>query len=288
MKTANSLQEHLLSRTVLITGCSSGFGEATARLFLDRGWNVVATMRDPERSPDFTSHESVLVTRLDVQNRSGIDEAITQGIERFGGIDVIINNAGFGMTGIFEGIAREKAQEQFDVNVFGVMDVVRAVLPHFRSRRAGVIVNVSSGAGVFGLPMASLYTASKFALEGFSEALSYELAAVGVTVKLVEPGSAPSTGFPSRSGAERAKSKGPSDYDGYVLAMSTVFQRFRDKADDNAVTKVAEGIFTAATDGSNQLRYVLTDDIKPFVAARRETSEEKYMAFMRDFFGVTL
>src|ERR1700743_956423 len=100
MKTANSLQGHLMSRTVLITGCSSGFGEATARLFLDRGWNVVATMRDPERSPHFTPHESVLVTRLDVQNRSGIDETITQGIERFGGIDVIINNAGFGMTGI--------------------------------------------------------------------------------------------------------------------------------------------------------------------------------------------
>lgn len=273
-----------MSRTVLITGCSSGFGEATVRLFADRGWNVVATMRSPEKSSDFAQHAKIFVTRLDVQDQASIAEAISQGITRFGRIDVIVNNAGFGATGIFEGIARDKVQEQFDVNVFGVMDVVRAILPHFRSRRAGLIINVSSGVGVFGLPMGSLYTASKFALEGFSEALSYELAAIGVTIKLVEPGSAPDTGFPSRSTVERTNSAGPNDYDDYIRAMGGVFQRFRDKADDNPIAKVAEGIFAAATDRSNQLRYVLTDDIKPFVKARRETSEETYMAFMRDFF----
>src|SRR5882724_5694387 len=111
-----------MSRTVLITGCSSGFGEAAAHLFLSQGWNVVATMRRPVANPDLNRKENVLVTRLDVQDRASIDAAVTQGIERFGGIDAIVNNAGFGVTGIFEGISREKIQEQFDVNLFGVMD----------------------------------------------------------------------------------------------------------------------------------------------------------------------
>lgn len=270
-----------MTRTVLITGCSTGFGQATARLFAAHGWNVVATMRKPEAGAALAVLDNVLVTRLDVQDQASIDAAIAAGIARFGRIDALVNNAGFGLFGVFEAAPREKVQEQFDVNVFGAMDVTRAILPHFRSNKAGVIVNVSSGAGVFALPMISLYCASKFALEGFSEALSYELAALGITVKLVEPGGVTSTSFGERSGAEFGQAQSMPDYEPFLKAADTLFAGLRAARAAATSEDVAEVIFTAATDGSDQLRYVATDDIKPLVAARRETSEKEYMAFMR-------
>jgi len=155
--------------TILITGCSTGLGKTAALHFADKGWNVVATMRRPQESTHFADCPNVLVTRLDVQDSASISAAIDAGIARFGKIDALVNNAGFGLFGVFETLPIEKVKEQFDVNVFGVMDVTRAILPHFRRNKAGLILNISSGAGVFTLPALSLYCASKFALEGFSE-----------------------------------------------------------------------------------------------------------------------
>ncbi|UVF19803.1 SDR family oxidoreductase [Microvirga terrae] len=274
-----------MTRTVLITGTSTGFGEATARLFASRGWNVVATMRRPEEGAALAGLDNVLVTRLDVQDQASIDAALAAGIERFGRLDVLVNNAGFGLFGVFEGTSRDKIREQFDVNLFGLMDVTRAVLPHFRAHRAGVIVNVSSGAGVFALPMISLYCASKFALEGFSASLSYELASLGIAVKVVEPGGVTSTRFGERSGGEAARAAVPADYEPFVTAAQEVFAGLRAARADATSDEVAEVIWTAATDGSDRLRYVATDDIKPLVAARRETSEDAYLAFMRERVG---
>ena len=202
-----------MTSTVLITGCSTGFGEATARLFASRGWNVVATMRRPEAGAGLAAlGDNVLVARLDVQDPASIDAAVAQAIARFGRIDVLVNNAGFGLFGVFEAAPRDKIREQFDVNVFGVMDVTRALLPHFRANRAGTIINISSGAGIFTLPMISLYCASKFALEGFSEALSYELASLGIAVKIVEPGGVTKTSFGERSAVEAGRSADLPDY----------------------------------------------------------------------------
>jgi NAD(P)-dependent dehydrogenase (short-subunit alcohol dehydrogenase family) len=275
----------ITARTVLITGCSTGFGEATARLFAARGWNVVATMRRPEAGAGLAALDNVLVTRLDVEDRDSIAAAISAGIARFGRLDVLINNAGFGLFGVFEATPREKIQEQFDVNVFGLMDVSRAILPHFRSNRSGVIINISSGAGVFTLPMISLYCASKFALEGFSEALSYELSGLGITVKIVEPGGVTSTDFGRRSAQEAAKAAAEPDYDPFVGATIALFDRLRAARAGSTSEEVTEVIFTAATDGKDQLRYVATDDIKPLVAARRETSEAEYLRLMRGQFA---
>lgn len=272
-----------MNRTVLITGCSTGFGEATARLFASRGWNVVATMRRPEACASLAAlGDNVLVTRLDVQDPASIDAAVAEGIARFGRIDVLVNNAGFGLFGVFEAAPRDKIQEQFDVNVFGVMDVTRALLPHFRANRAGTIINISSGAGVFTLPMISLYSASKFALEGFSEALSYELASLGIAVKIVEPGGVTKTGFGERSAAEAGHSAELPDYGPFLKGAMEIFAGLRAARADSTSEEVAEVIFTAATDGTDQLRYVATDDIKPLVRARRETSEAEYMGFMRE------
>jgi NAD(P)-dependent dehydrogenase (short-subunit alcohol dehydrogenase family) len=182
---------------------------------------------------------------------------------------------------VFESTPRDKVLEQFEVNVFGVMDVTRALLPHFRANRSGVIVNVSSGAGVFTLPLISLYCASKFALEGFSEALAYELADLGIAVRIVEPGGVTSTDFGKRSGAEAAVTPPPADYAPFFAATLEVFAGLRASRANATSEEVAEVIYIAATDGTDRIRYVATEDIKPLVAARRETSEAEYIAFMR-------
>ncbi|MDB6019762.1 MAG: short-chain dehydrogenase [Pedosphaera sp.] len=273
-----------MKKTVLITGTSSGFGKAAVRHFARHGWNVIATMRQPEVEHELTGLSDVLVTRLDVENSQSITESIQAGIARFGRIDALINNAGFGLFGLFEATPPEKIQEQFAVNLFGVMNVTRAMLPHFRKNKGGLILNVSSGAGVFALPMISLYCASKFALEGFSESLSYELASQNIIVKIIEPGGVISTNFGKRSGAEAAQNATLKDYDAFVADTNAIFAGLRAArlATEEDVAKV---IFEAATDGTNQLRYVATADIEPLVQARRETSEQEYLATMRSQFS---
>lgn len=277
-----------MSQTVLITGTSSGFGEAAARLFAERGWNVVATMRNPDAGRVLAALDNVLVTRLDVEDGASIETAIAEGLARFGRIDALVNNAGYGLFSIFEGASREAVRQQFDVNLFGVMDVTRAILPHFRANRAGTIINVSSGAGVFGAPMASLYSASKFALEGFSEGLWYELASLGIKVKVIEPGGAPATGFMARMGTEGASVQVAEDYLPFLQHISQVYGGMSTTADPDAIDKVVGAIFEAATDGSDRLRYAPTDDIQPILKARRESSEEQYQALVRGFFAPQL
>ncbi|KAB8318235.1 SDR family oxidoreductase [Tolypothrix campylonemoides VB511288] len=274
-----------MRKTILITGSSSGLGKTTARLFAHQGWNVVATMRRPEEERELVQLLNVLVTRLDVQDRVSIATAIEAAIARFGQIDALLNNAGFGLFGLFEATPPEKVAEQFNVNVFGVMDVTRAILPHFRQNKGGLILNISSGAGVFTLPMLSLYSASKFALEGFSEALSYELASQNIVVKIIEPGGIGNTKFEQRSGTETVQNGAIPDYDRFVAHTNDVFASLREVrlATEEDVAKV---IYQAAIDGTNRLRYVATQDIKPMVKARRETSEDEYIAFMRTRFGV--
>lgn len=273
-------------RTVLITGASSGFGEATARRFAAAGWNVAATMRDPARSPDFSGLDSIVVPALDVTDAASIEAAVAATVARFGAIDVVVNNAGYGLFGVFEATPDDAIRAQFEVNLFGVMAVTRAVLPHFRARRAGVFVNISSGAGAFTLPAISLYSASKFALEGFSEALDYEVAGLGIAVKIVEPGGVTSTKFGERSAAE-AGGLGdlPADYAPFAAHIAEVFAKLRASRGRATQEEVAEVILTAATDGTRQMRYIATDDIKPLIAKRREASEAEYRAHMLATFG---
>src|SRR5258708_29474503 len=214
-----------MSKTILITGASSGIGKASAALFAAEGWNVIATMRRPDASLEA---DNLLVEKLDVQDLDSIQHAVDAGIARFGAIDVLLNNAGYGQYGLFEALSREDIQTQFAVNVFGVMNVIRAVLPHFRERKSGVIVNVGSAAGIFTFPMISLYCASKFALEGFSEALSYELASQGIGVKLVDPhGGVTSTRFNERSAQSAAGSDTLTDYDAFVARTNAAFAKDR-------------------------------------------------------------
>lgn len=287
---AGGVSTHLdhMRKTVLITGASSGIGKASAERFAANGWNVVATMRDPAMGQALTRLDNVLVSPLDVRDNTTIRRATAEAVERFGGIDVLLNNAGFGQYGVFEAVPREKVIEQFEVNVFGPMDVIRAVLPVMRRARRGVIINISSGAGIYTLPMISLYAASKFAIEGFSEALSFELLPLGILVKIVEPhGGVNATRFNERAVASNAVDPTLNDYGAFITRSTEAFSqmaaaRLIDAAD------VAEVVYGAATDGTDRLRYLVGNDTRGFVKARAELPDQEYVDFLRSYFREAL
>ncbi len=273
-----------MTQTVLITGASSGIGKTTAQLFAAKGWNVAATMRAPDRQAYFG--RDVLVTRLDVQDKASITAAVAMTAREFGGIDLLINNAGYGQYGLFEAIPPEKVREQFEVNVFGAMDVTRAALPHLRARKSAGIVNISSGAGLFTLPLMSLYCASKFALEGWSEALAYELASQNIFVKLIEPhGGVTQTKFVERQNGDAAlPGEDLTAYDAYVEKTRAAFAGFA-AARSISAEDVAEVIYKAATDGRPDLRYLVGNDTRGFIAAWDGLSNADYVEFMRGKFA---
>ena len=185
----------MTKKTVLITGCSSGFGKLTARKFHDEGWNVIATMRSPQKETELTELDDVLVTRLDVTDPDSIHRAVNEGIARFGTLDAVVNNAGYGGHALFEQASDASARAMFDTNVFGVMNVLRTVLPVLRQQQDGTVVNVTSMAGMMGLPNSSIYSATKHAVEGLTEAMALEYRPLNIKIKSVLPGAYPTTRF---------------------------------------------------------------------------------------------
>lgn len=232
-------------KTVLVTGASKGIGEATARLFAMKGWQVVATARKPEAIGDWARASNVAVLHLDVTDPESIQRAIDEAGRRFGSIHVLVNNAGDGLGGAVEGVTRDQLMKLFDLNLFGLIATTRAVLPMMRRQSSGVIVNVSSAAGRVGLPFLAPYCASKYAVEGLTEAMSFELAPFGIQAKLVEPGGV-------RTSFKQAWTES--------AAYDSVAARIRDRYSAGAQKAagpegVAEAIFRAATDGRSRLRY---------------------------------
>ncbi len=185
----------MTNRTVLITGCSSGFGKLAVNTFRADGWNVVATMRSPEKEAELTGLEGVLVTRLDVKDPQSIDAAFEQGAAAFGSIDAVVNNAGYGSNALFEQSPDASVRDIYETNVFGLMNVMRRALPDMRERGSGCIVNVTSMAGLMGLLGNSVYSSSKFAVEGLTEALALEYKPLGVRIVSVAPGAYLTTAF---------------------------------------------------------------------------------------------
>lgn len=270
-----------MSKTILITGASSGIGKASAIKFNSEGWNVIATMRSPQKEQELNKLDNMLITKLDVQDTTSITTTIAAGIAKFGQIDAVINNAGYGQNGIFEAISPEKIKEQFDVNVFGVMNVTRALLPHFRAQKSGMFLNISSGAGKFTLPLLSLYSASKFALEGFSEALSFELSALNIGVKIIEPGGT-STNFIAVAQEQFAYNPLLSDYDPFVAAAGKMFDALKGQTLATP-QEVANVIYTAATDGTDTLRYVIGNkDFVKRLADRQHKPDQEYIESVRN------
>jgi len=177
-----------MNKTILITGASTGIGRASALHFQQAGWNVIASMRTPAQESQLTALENVLVTRLDVTDAASIESAVSAGLARFGRIDALLNNAGYGAYGPLEATPMDKVRRQFEVNVMGLLATTQAVLPYMRRQKSGVILNVSSIGGRITFPLGTLYHGTKFAVEGLSESLHFELLPLGVRVKLIEPG----------------------------------------------------------------------------------------------------
>lgn len=249
-------------KTVLITGASTGIGKATAELFFARGWNVVATMRTPKSERE---DGRWLVTKLDVTDPASIASALKAANERFGQVDVLVNNAGYGLVGTFESMDEARVQKQFETNVFGLMRMCRALIPQFRSRGEGVLINVASMGGRLAFPFYSVYHATKWAVDGFSESLQFELAPVGIKVKLIEPG-AIKTDFYDRS-VDFIHDRSLTAYNDIVDKGMRRSNAFGAKGASPDI--VAEAIWTAATDDSSRLRYPVGSDAKGLLFTRR-------------------
>ncbi|WP_296949034.1 SDR family oxidoreductase [uncultured Massilia sp.] len=232
--------------TVLITGCSSGFGLDTATLFLERGWNVVATMRTP-RTDLLPASERLKIVALDVVDPASIQAAI----EAAGPIDVLVNNAGIGVLAALEGTSMDTAREVFETNTLGTIAMTQAVLPQFRARRAGTIVNVTSTVTLASLPLLSVYTGSKAAVNAFTESLALELAPFGVKARLVLPGRAPGTRF-GENARTRMGSAFPEPYAAYAKGVLAAVQDTTTPITQGQ--DVAEAVWRAATDPQAPMR----------------------------------
>jgi NAD(P)-dependent dehydrogenase (short-subunit alcohol dehydrogenase family) len=240
-----------MEKVVLITGASSGIGLETAKLFQAKNWRVAATMRRPEDHEDLQKIADIECFALDVTDDASIRTAIAAIADKFGRIDAVVNNAGYGLLGPFEAASDEQIRKQFETNVFGLMNVCREIIHYFREQKRGTIVNISSIGGRAALPFSSLYCSTKFAVEGFTESLQYELEPFGISVKLIEPGPI-KTDFYGRS-EDIAKKEGLTVYDGKVEP----FMEFMKKggADAPGGSVVAQAIYDAVTDGTKRLRY---------------------------------
>lgn len=266
-----------MKKTILITGASTGIGRATAEYFSAKGWNVAATMRTPSKENSLQSLSGVKLYALDVTDVHSIEKAFESTINDFGGIDVVVNNAGYGAIGIFEKSTPEQIQKQFDTNVFGAMNVIRAILPYFRGKKSGTVINVTSMGGLITFPIYSVYHGTKWALEGFSESLQYELRPFNVKIKCVEPG-AIKTDFYTRS-QDLFNKEGFDVYDDYEKTSLYNTQKAGEDAPGPEV--VAKEIFRAANDNSFKLRYPVGSQAPALLFLRRILPNSWFFAIVR-------
>ena len=270
-----------MAQTILITGASSGIGKVTAKLFHDKGWNVVATMRSPEKEEDLTALDDVLVTRLDVTDETSINEAVAAGIERFGQIDVLLNNAGYGAYGPLEALPMDKIHRQFETNVIGLVATTKAVLPHMRENGTGTIVNISSIGGQMTFPLGALYHGTKFAVEGLSESMHFELAAAGIKTKIVEPGMI-ATDFGGRS-FDFTNDETMTQYQPVVQAL---FGAWGENAQASEPIVVADVIWDAVTDGTDTLRYRAGADAVELLDNRKALDDATFIGGLKTQLGL--
>jgi NAD(P)-dependent dehydrogenase (short-subunit alcohol dehydrogenase family) len=269
-------------KTVLITGTSSGIGLATAIHFAQQGWNVAATMRNPAKAKGLESFSNVKIYSLDVTDRQSVANAVETIMRDLGSIDVLVNNAGFGTDGVFEAMSDEVIAEQFNTNVFGLMRMTRAIIPYFRAQSSGRIIQIASMGGRITFPLYSIYHSSKWAVEGFSESLQYELAPFGIQVKIVEPGAIKTEfyteGRKSIPGAELPM------YSDFVAKVDRVSQGSGNNGESPAT--VAKTVFMAATDRRNKLRYPVGKPAPLLLRLRKMLPDGWYFALIKSSYKI--
>ncbi len=266
-----------MQNTIFITGTSSGLGKATAKLFQSRGWNVIATMRNPEQEHELNGLSNVTLIKLDVTDGSAIQKTVSTILQSHS-VDVVLNNAGYGLIGPLEALTDEQILSQVQTNLLGAINVTRAFVPYFRERKSGSFINITSTFGLLGYPTCSIYNATKFAVDGFSEGLAYELAQFGIKVKVVAPGGM-QTDFAGRSLQGGM-------HDAYSQLIAKVGEGYSEeqianytKADD-----VAQIIYDAATDDKEQLRYIAGKDAIALYKERSELTPEGQFKKIRSQF----
>jgi NAD(P)-dependent dehydrogenase (short-subunit alcohol dehydrogenase family) len=270
----------MTQRTVFITGSSSGLGRATAKLFSARGWKVMATMRNPEKEKELADLAGVALLPLDITEPTQIERAAAESIGH-GGVDVVFNNAGHGMAGPLEGMSDEQILRMVNTNLMGAIRTTKAFIPHFREKRAGLFINTSSIGGLITVPFNSIYHATKWALEGWSESMAFELNQLGIGMKTVSPGGMKTDFFTRSFDAGRHPA-----YDALVGKVMRAVTDPKQMATYSTPEQIAEVVYEAATDGKDQLRYVAGTDAKATYATRLELGDEAFRKAMRQrFFG---
>ncbi len=261
--------------TVLITGASSGFGKAAAKLFHTNDWNVIATMRSPKKETELSALSNVFISKLDVTDKLSIQNTVAAGIEKFGKIDVLVNNAGYGALGALETATEEQVKQQFDVNLFGLIEVTKAVLPGMRQQKSGTIINVSSVGGGITFPFSSLYHATKFAVEGLTESMQYELNPLGIRLKIVEPG-----GYKTEFAGRSMALFGVDSLGDYQPAFDKFSVMIDQWPMSENISEVADAIYEAATDGTEKLRYPVGHDAVQLIQTRQQMNDMDFKKIM--------
>jgi len=266
-----------MAKTVLITGSSKGMGRETVKFFHQKGWNVAATMRSPEKENELNKLDGVVVCKLDVTDRKSIIDAIDKTIEIFGSVDLLVNNAGYGAFGFLETASEKEINSIFDTNVTGVMRMIQEVLPHMRKQREGCIINITSIVGRIGSPMLSLYGATKFAVEGLTEALVYELGEYGIDIKSLAPGGF-STGFQTSSLFTNGRSveslAGPMK----TLEEFTENRRVNSQLADPKI--VAEKVYSMATT-KTPVKNIIGKDIEMLMGMKQQKTEQEIIEVLK-------
>ncbi len=267
-------------KAIFITGSSSGLGRATAKLFATKDWKVIASMRDPKKEKELGSISAVNLMAVDVTDPREIERAAEQ-VVASGGVDVVFNNAGYGLAGPLEGLTDEQILRMVNTNMLGAIRTTKAFIPHFREKRAGLFINTTSIGGLMTVPFNSIYHATKWALEGWCESMAFELNQFGIGIKTIEPGGM-KTDFFTRS----FDTGGHPAYDALVSKVMSIITDPKQMATYSSPEQIAEVVYEAATDGKNQLRYVAGADAKAMYTMRLQLGEEAFRnAMAQQFFG---
>jgi NAD(P)-dependent dehydrogenase (short-subunit alcohol dehydrogenase family) len=267
-------------KAIFITGSSSGLGRAAAKLFASKGWKVIASMRDPRKEKELGNISGVTLMALDVTDPHEI-ETVAEQVVASGGVDVVFNNAGYGLAGALEGLTDDQIVRLVNTNMLGTIRTTKAFIPHFREKRAGLFINTTSLGGLMSFPFNSIYHATKWAIEGWSESMAFELNQFGIGIKTIEPGGI-RTDFFTRS-LDTARHPA---YDALVNKFMGLITDPKQMETYSSPEQIAEVVYEAASDGKDQLRYVAGADAKAMYAMRLQLGDEaSRKAMARQFFG---